>query len=292
MCAGCASSHEVGSGPPGPPRAGAPRSARRERRAETGPVSGKALRWLALLLACACGGPSWEPVTRTPGRTELVFLGTLHRTHLHDEDYPMRLLDRLLRAAEPEVIVAEIPPARLERVRRAVAEEADDPWLDSFPELSSVVLPVAEELGVPLVAGSGWTRQVTDDWQAYWAAHPDGPEGDLWERAHARITARMAEEGADPEWIHSPLYRELTAWHATALSTHAGRELGAADPLLHYRAHAARLREVIEAHRGERIVVVFDARVRWYFERELRQMGDVVVHDTRALLSALEDGGT
>ncbi len=204
----------------------------------------------------------------------------------------MQLLDRLLRAAEPEVIVAEIPPARLARLRRAVAEETEDPWLDSFPELASVVVPVAEELGVPLVAGSGWARQVTDDWQAYWTAHPDGPDGDLWVRAHARITARLADEGSDPQWIHSPLYRELTAWHATALSTHAGRELGAADPLLYYREHARRLREAIETHRGKRVVVVFDARVRWYLEREVHRMGgDMVIHDTRALLESLDAAG-
>lgn len=247
----------------------------------------RAIGWV-LAFVCACGGPGWEPLVRAPGRTEVIFVGTLHRRHLVDDAYSMQTLDRLVRAAEPEVLVAEVPPARLEKVRRAVLGERPDPWLESFPELAAVVFPLAEELGVPVVPGSGWTRQATDDWQAYWAAHPQGPEGELWRRAHARVTERLAEEGSAPEWIHAPLYRELTAWDATALSTHAGRSLGAADPLLLYRRHARLLREALRRHRGKRVVVVFDARVRWYFERELRELGDpsILVHDSRALLEA------
>ena len=98
---------------------------------------------LAGLLLVACGGPEYD-LARVPERTEVLLLASVHGRHLDEDlDYPSEELAALLRAAEPDVIVAELPPAGEARVRAALAAGEADPWLEAFPELREVVFPVA-----------------------------------------------------------------------------------------------------------------------------------------------------
>lgn len=236
-----------------------------------------------------CGPDAWADVTRQPDRTEVVFIASLHRGHLHHEDYPMSMLEKLVRAVEPEVVIAEIPPAGRARIEAALAAEQPDPWLESFPELSQVVYPLHRELGFELVAASAWERQVSDDWSTYWAAHPNGPDAELYQNAATHFARVTEDEDDDPEWLHSPTYRRLAAWTDTALSSHAGDELGAADPIRLGRRHAAAVVRAILAHQGRRIAVVWDARKRWILEREVQTLSNVTIHDTRWFIEQIED---
>lgn len=250
------------------------------------------MRTVAILISLAnfgCGPDAWAEVTREPDRTEVVFIASLHRVHLHDEEYPMAMLERLVRAAEPEVVIAELPPAARTRIEGALQNEESDPWLESFPELAQVVYPLSAELGFELVAASAWERQVSDDWQAYWADHPNGPDAQLYQNAATHFARVNEDEDNDPEWLHSPTYRRLAAWNDTALSSHAAEELGAADPITIGRKHAASVVRAILAHQGRRIVVLWDARKRWILEREVRALQNVVVHDTRWFIEELDD---
>lgn len=250
------------------------------------------MRAFVVLISLAnfgCGPDAWADVTRQPDRTEVVFVASLHRVHLHDDEYPMALLERLVRAAEPEVVVAEIPPAGLARIEAAALSEESDPWLESFPELAQVVYPLREELGFELVAASAWERQVSDDWARYWSEHPDGPEVELYQNAATHFARVNEDEENDPEWLHSPTYRRLSAWADTALSSYAAEELGAADPIRLGRKHAASVVRAVLANQGRRIVVLWDARKRWILEREVRTLPNVVVHDTRWFIDAFDD---
>ena len=250
------------------------------------------MRWLLVLISFVnfgCGPDAWADVTRQPDRTEVVFIASLHRAHLRDEEYPMALLEQLVRAAEPEVLIAEIPPAARARIEDALANDRSDPWLESFPEIAQVVYPLREELGYEVVAASAWERQVTDDWSRYWGEHPNGPDAELYQNAATHFARVNEDEENDPEWLHSPTYRRLAAWADTALSSHAAEELGAADPIRLGRKHAASLVRAILANQGRRIVVLWDARKRWVLEREVRTLSNVVVHDTRWFIEELDD---
>ncbi len=244
---------------------------------------------LFLLMFSAACGADWAEVAREPERTEVVFVATIHRQHLSHENYPMALLERVVRATRPEVVIAEIPPAGQARIESSLQSETSDPWLESFPELSQVVYPLRDELGFELVAASAWERQVSDDWKAYWDAHPDGPDAELYRNAADHFARVNEDEDNDPEWLHSPTYRRLAGWTDTALSSHAAEELGAADPITLGRKHAGAVVRAILAHQGRRIVVVWDARKRWILEREVRSLSNVVVHDTRWFLNELDD---
>lgn len=249
-------------------------------------MRGYALLFLLMFSAC---GADWADVTREPERTEVVFVATIHRQHLHAENYSMALLERVIRATEPEVVIAEIPPAGQSRIESALESQSTDPWLESFPELSQVIYPLRTELEFELVAASAWERQVSDDWKTYWEAHPNGPDAELYRNASDHFARVNDDEDNDPEWLHSPTYRRLAGWTDTALSSHAAEDLGAADPITLGRKHAAAVVRAILAHQGRRIVVVWDARKRWILEREVRSLSNVVVHDTRWFLDELDE---
>ena len=250
------------------------------------------MRVFVVLISLAnfgCGPDAWSDVTREPDRTEVVFVPSLHRVHLHDEEYPMAMLEALVRAAEPEVVIAEIPPAGQSRIESALSSDESDPWLESFPELAQVVYPLRAELGFEVVAASAWERRVSEDWRAYWSAHPTGPDAELYQNAAIHFASVNEDEDNDPEWLCSPTYRRLAGWTDTALSSHAAEALGAADPITLGRKHASNVVRAILAHQGKRIVVLWDARKRWILEREVRTLPNVVVHDTRFFVEQLDD---
>ncbi|HJK93127.1 MAG TPA: hypothetical protein RMH85_29040 [Polyangiaceae bacterium LLY-WYZ-15_(1-7)] len=239
---------------------------------------------LAGLLLVACGGPEYD-LARVPERTEVLLLASVHGRHLDEDlDYPSEELAALLRAAEPDVIVAELPPAGEARVRAALAAGEADPWLEAFPELREVVFPVAAELEVPVVAGSGWRRAVTEARRAYAAEEPAGPGDPRYRRAAAHLARRDAEEDLDPEWMHAAARWRLVAWRDRLLERFAGEALGPAAPSRRHAEHAKRLRELVRAHAGERLVVVFDADDLWALAEALRAMEGVTLLDARGLL--------
>lgn len=239
------------------------------------------------LLACGGGDEPWRQTSRTPGRTEVFVVPTLHRRHERSEDFPLELLGALLRQARPDVVLVEVPPVRFDPVRAAVSGGTDDDWLLQLPELR-VAFSVAEELGAEVVPVSGWTRAVNEARRAYFAAHPRGPDSEHYERALHQWTDVSEAEEDDPEWILGPRFNRLAAWVDRALSTYAGDELGPADPMRLGAEHMKLVRQAIAARPGHRFVVLFDARRRWLIEQALRADG-VHVGDPRALLLPLLD---
>jgi len=246
-------------------------------------------RHALLLFVTACGSSwqGWEDVARVEGRTEVFVIGTLHGPLRHGGDYPHERIASLLREAAPDVVLVEVPPARMDTVRQAAASGGEDEWLASFPELPTV-LTTAAELGVPVVPVSGWTPELTADWKAYWEAHPEGPEAEAYRRAAGQLARTLDDEGDDPEWIHSARYRRLTRWRDEALQTFAGEELGAAAPHARRRAHVRRIIDAIKDARGRRVAIVFDARRRWMIEEALEAEPEVTRLYVRGLLEELD----
>lgn len=238
------------------------------------------VRWAALsLLLTACGGAlPFGATDRVADRTEIVYLATFGEAHRASEDYGLSALEAALRAVAPEVVLVDLPPEAF-----AAGGAVGEGWLAGRPDLEEVVVPVARELGVEVVPASGWTPAARDDWERYWAAHPDGPDESTYRRAVRAANAARREHGevGDPVYVHGPAFLRHTGWVRRVLSTYAGAELGAADPQVFGDASLRRVWEAIAAHPGKRIAVVFDARQRWYLEPRLAQIPGVTLLDAR-----------
>ena len=237
-----------------------------------------------LLLLFACGSPeAWREVARSPGRTEVVPIGSLHRGHLQSEDYSLAVLEALLQASRAEAIFVEVPPVRFERVVDAALSGTEDEWLESLPEVG-VAIRFAKEHGIPVVPVSGWSAQARDDRRAYFRAHPTGPDTDAYRRAARYRELRNDREGDEPEWILGPLYARLSAWTERALMSGAGDALGAAHGSRLWPRHLRLIEAGLREHAGKRIVVLFDARDRFLVEGLIEHRGVARV-DPRGVLA-------
>lgn len=243
--------------------------------------------WI-VVAGVVAGGCRSDPRLGAPtarARTEVVFIGTVHHGHLGTA-FPFPILAAQLRRARPDVILAEIPPTRFQRVLQARGAGRPDAWLDAFPELSAVVFPVANDLRVKVVPVSGYHAAYARDLRAYREAHPNGPEGELYVRAAQHLERRTRTHGVDPEWIASPAHARLHAWVDRNLQRVAGDAMGAAAPRVRDARHVRLIVDAIRANPGKRIAIVFDARRRWAIEQAIvaEPELDVRLLDPRTLL--------
>ncbi len=261
------------------------------------------MRWFALpptltlafafaALVCSCGGgEAWRDVARRPGATEVVVLGSVHRAHLTNEEYDLAFLDRLIREIAPDVILVEVPPIDADRVNtvaRNLAQADADPWLRGFPELSRVVFPVANELRVPWVPVSGFTRAAMED-RATEIPLENRADREL-SRASTYFQTRNDQEDFpdNAEWVNGPEFARLSAWEQSARSAAHDTHLGNAGVRRLLRRHYGLIETALERNSGKRVLIVFAARARWYFERRLSERGDVRLLDVRGFLALLE----
>ena len=246
---------------------------------------------LTLTSLVSCGGAeAWRDVQRRPGVTEVVVLGSVHRAHLSNEEYDLAMLDRLVRVIAPDVILVEVPPAdapRVDSIAADISRADQDPWLRGFPELSRVVLPLSKTLRVPWVPVSGFTAAAMRDRSAATLPEDDA----LLARAANYLAKRQKDEGFpdNAEWVNGPEFARLSAWEQSARSAAHDSHLGNAGirPLL--QRHLELVEAAIETNHGRRVLIVFAARARWYFERTLSERGDVRVLDVRGFLALLEN---
>lgn len=240
--------------------------------------------FVLLLLMGACGRPeAWREISRTPGRTEVIPIGSLHRDHLQSDEFPLAVLEALLQASQAEAIFIEVPPVRFARVVASALEGTSDAWLESLPEVG-VAIRFAKERGIPVVPVSGWTPEARDDRRAYFRAHPEGPDTDAYRRVAAYRERRNDWEGDEPEWILGPLYARLSAWSERALMSGAGDALGTAHGSVLWPRHIRLMDAGLREHAGKRIVVVFDARDRFLLEGLIDRRGVTRV-DPRGVLA-------
>lgn len=221
-----------------------------------------------------CRKADYGPTSRRLGRTEVVFIGTLHERHLRSEEYPLARVTELLELVSPTAILVQAPPHQVEALT-----DPDHSWLDALPEVGTA-LEFARERNLPVAGISGWTPERAQRWRQYRERFPDGPDDPAYRRARDYLVRRSKQEGGtEIEWLSSPLYRRLTAWTDRTRA----RALNGDPATPEWRAERLLFDQALRAFPGDRIAVVFDARRLWVLEEELESFPAHAI-DLRAFL--------
>jgi hypothetical protein len=246
--------------------------------------------WLLAVLglaACHRGGPP----------TRVAFVASIHDNHRSFPGFGFGVLEQILRATEPDVVLAEIPPERFglawsdyERV-----DSVEEVYVQRFPEMSKVVFPLKEELGYELHPVSGWSYEVMQEEQGVFKRISGDParreDWTAFRMANERMVVAMDAQGGqnNPVFMHSADYDSvLSDWGRTYDSLFAD-ELGAASWQAQNQAHW----QLIEARldslqgQGKSVAIVFSAGNRNYLLRQLRLRKDVKVVDMNDLVRKL-----
>src|SRR3546814_2101958 len=102
---------------------------------------------------------------RRSGPTRLYVLGTIHSNQTRSKAYSLDVLAEAFRRAEPEILLAEIPPDRIAEAYRGFRYDGKvtEPRTAVLLEYVDVAFPLTRELGFEIDATAGWTQSIADE---------------------------------------------------------------------------------------------------------------------------------
>jgi hypothetical protein len=231
---------------------------------------------------------------RRSGLTRLYVLGTIHSGHRRSRAYSLEVLAEAFRRAEPDILLAEIPPDRIAEAYRSFRYDGrvTEPRTAVFPEYVDVAFPLTRDLGFEIVGTAGWTQEIADNRQAalariqrdpararQWAEHLD---------AQAEFERAVGQRADDPRFIHSAEYDRLVERAQTPYQRYFDADLGAGGWTRINAAHNALINAELDriGGRGLTAIVTFGSWHKYMILRSLVRRRDVELLDPRALFAA------
>ncbi len=232
----------------------------------------------ALLVLLACAGCATPP--RESGKNEVIVMGMIHGGHRTHSAYGIDVVKRMLRAMQPDYVLAEIPPDRLAAATEQFRTTGTitEPRVRIFPEYTDAVFPLTREMDFEIVGCAAWTKTMADDRRRKLARFKvERPD------EHRKVTAARAGiwSPRDPKRIHTKRYDRGVAKGMAPYNRLWNDALGAGGWDNINAAHFALIEKTLDAHRGEgkRFLITFGAWHKHWFLRELRKRSDIVLLD-------------
>ena len=225
--------------------------------------------------------------------TQVAVIGAIHGRHRSSERFSLSVLERAVRAFEPDIILTEIPPDRVEDARSSFAEtgEVIEPRTRLFPELTDVVFPLSAELCFQIAACAGWTQAIADNRSAALKAiENDSERASQWaehREARAQYSQELAGRADDPLFIHSLEYDAHVQKAQTPYQIYFDRDLGPGSWTKINAAHTDLINQALDTLRGQRMraLVIFGAWHKYAIERSLSFRDDIERVEARELFA-------
>lgn len=237
-----------------------------------------------------------EPAADTPAaseRTQVAVLGMIHDGHRKSTAWGLDAVRDTITRYRPDVVIAEIPPDRWQRIWRDYAERGviEDARVRRFPEYSDVLLPLKVQLGFTVEPAAAWTQEMSDLREARIAAFEHEPAFAVRNAAYQAAT-KTAEaldtkhllDSDDPQVIHSAAYDRLTQIALTPYDEYLNDVIGAGGWTNINVAHYRLIDAAIRRHPGKRILITFGAGHKYWLLEQLRQRDDIDLLDVQEFL--------
>ncbi|MEO0320637.1 MAG: hypothetical protein AAF199_07095 [Pseudomonadota bacterium] len=234
-------------------------------------------------------GPNAAP---TP--TRVIVLGTIQAQHRTSDKYSLAFLRAVLSEIAPDLILAEIPPERLDEALISYQQtgQVTEARVARFPEYTEVIIPYALEQSVPIFGAAAWTQPKAEARTvALNRLARDETSREPWTRhmeALATMNAALAGREDDPFFIHTRDYDTIIARGLTPYTTLFGAALGDtgwdAGNRAHYRLMSAGLDEIAGA--GKTVVITFGAAHKYWFRARLAERDDIKLVSPQPYLEA------
>ena len=244
--------------------------------------------WLVIVAIAGCGQDSdrrrAEPTTAV---TSVVLIGTIQDRHLTSERYPMALLRSVIQSAQPDVILAEIPPDRFEDawIGYEAVGTVTEPRVSRFPEYEHVIFPLKSEMGFDIIPVAAWTRPMAEFRAGALNRIANDPRRrEEWQTYAAAIdtmNAALRDQHDDPVFIHSRAYDAIIKDGLTPYATLFAGDLGGGGWEAINMAHFTKVSAALDRFRGQgkTVVITFGAAHKYWFRRKLEQRPDVRLVD-------------
>lgn len=249
---------------------------------------------LILLFSCADSTTQKENLLKN----EVLVLGTIHGDHLTDSVYNILYLDKLIREINPDYILAEIPPDRMEEAMKGFKRDdsISEPRVLRFPEYVDVIFPLTKKLGFKIIPTAGWTKPMADERSAKLRAiSKDSLRIADWAtyvEANKHSNAIYKETGLvnNPYFIHTHIYDSIQDIALQTYNRLFNVELGLGGWENINIAHYWNIEKALEKHRyqGKRFLIVYGAGHKGWFLRQLRKRDDITLLNMEPFLKAID----
>ncbi|MFS4468015.1 hypothetical protein [Maribacter sp. 2210JD10-5] len=250
-----------------------------------------------LILLFGCNETT--PKLQERPKNEVLVLGTIHGGHLTDSLYNIPYLKKLIKAIQPDYILAEIPPDRMEMAMTGFKRDdsISEPRVLRFPEYVDVIFPLTKEMDFEIIPTAGWTKPMADersaklraiskdssrtaDWHAYTEANK---RSDSIYRATGKVN--------DSYFIHTPTYDSIQDIALQTYNRLFNVELGLGGWENINIAHYWNIEKALEKHRyeGKRFLIVYGAGHKGWFLRQLRKRDDITLLEMEPFLKTIAE---
>jgi hypothetical protein len=231
-------------------------------------------------------------------KNEVLVLGTIHGGHLTDSIYNIAYLDKLVREIQPDYILAEIPPDRMEDAMKGFKRDdsISEPRVMRFPEYVDVIFPLTKELDFKIIPTAGWTKPMADERSAKLRAiSKDSSRAADWKEyieanKHSDSVYKATGKVNNPYFIHTHTYDSIQDIALQTYNRLFNVELGLGGWENINIAHYWNIEKAIEKYRnqGKRFLIVYGAGHKGWFLRELRKRNDITLLEMEPFLKKID----
>ena len=244
-----------------------------------------------LALIAGCTAPSGGKSNQESGKTTVYVIGTIHSNHVGSEKYSLKILERAIRKAKPDQILAEIPPDRLANAWRGFRQDGvvSEPRVRIFPEYRDVIFPLTQKMSFEIIPTAGWTQILADDRRrALDAISSDSARSAEWkahQQAQSSFGKAVGSRADDPLFIHSQAYDNLVEKAQKPYEQYFEDDLGAGGWKSINAAHIRLINKALDrvSGQGKTIVITFGAWHKYMILKGLNARNDIRLLDSRSL---------
>lgn len=247
-------------------------------------------RAIHCLLLAALSAPSLGCAGQ--GKNEVIVMGMIHGEHRTSALYGIVQIEDIVRRADPDFILCEIPPGRLAPALKEYRETSKitEPRVRVFPEYVQAIIPMMNQMKFELVPCAGWTKAMADDRRTKMKLYETSRPNDYLEMQQVEESAdkqhKLEGLSGDPRGIHTQRYDEIVKQGLEPYNRLFNDDLGAGGWDNINAAHYRLIAKALDAHRdeGKRFLITFGAWHKYWFLEKLRERKDIKLRNLREFL--------
>ncbi len=219
----------------------------------------------------------------TSAKNTVIIMGMIHGDHRQTGPFDLDHLKDLIRKIEPDYILTEIPPDRLEKAEEQFRETGTitESRVRVFPEYTDAVFPLTKEMEFEIIPCAAWTQTMSDSRRATLQELRKTHEIQYAEMqaAQARADENINAHGDsnDPVTIHTQIYDDFVKIGMEPYDRHFNELIGDGGWTNINAGHYGLIEKALDLHtgQGKRFLITFGAWHKYYIKENLLDRTDI-----------------
>ena len=251
--------------------------------------------WLGL-----CGSLCDDAQARQDNsKNTVIVMGMIHSKHRQSDVYSLDRLKELIQQVDPDYVLTEIPPDRLDEAAKQYRETGTitESRVRVFPEYTDALFPLTKEMDFEIIPCAAWTKAMNDSRRETLnkarETHADETAEMNAAQNQASVNIGKMGDSNDPLVIHTDQYDAYVKEGMEPYDRHFNEMIGEGGWENINAAHYALIEKALDERKGEgkRFLITFGSWHKYYIKEQLRKRTDInLVSMTEFLGAPTTDG--